>query len=62
LSYFSKEVSGRKYMFVSLFHSRFQSIKFTLPEVLFISGLPLTRSLWSFKFLLKIRRYYETHR
>jgi len=62
LSYFSKEVSGRKYMFVSLFHSRFQSIKFTLPEVLFISGLPLTRSLWNFKFLLKIRRYYETHR
>jgi phosphopantetheine adenylyltransferase len=62
LSYFSKEVSGRKYMFVSLFHSRFQSIQFTLPELLFISGLPLTRFLWNFKFLLKIRKYYETNR
>ena len=62
LSYFSKEVSGRKYMFVSLFYSRFQSIKFTFPELLFISGLPLTRFLWNLKFLLKIRKYYESNR
>jgi glycosyltransferase involved in cell wall biosynthesis len=62
LSYFSKEVSGRRYMLISLYFSRFKSIKFTLPEVLFISGLPLTRFIWNLNFLLKIRKYYETNR
>jgi glycosyltransferase involved in cell wall biosynthesis len=62
LSYFSKDVPGRKYMFVSLIQSRFQSIKFTFPEILFISGLPLTRFLWNLRFLVKIKKYYERSR